>query len=69
MKVHIVDGPLPVGKASRPRYRTARVDGQEVKVRVVDADSPTFTADFTAAFRASVRRARKENAKLPLAAK
>ena len=68
MKVHIVDGPLAVGKASRPRYRTVRIDGQEVKVRVVDADSPNFTADFTAAFQASVRRARKENAKLLLAA-
>ena len=61
MKFQIVDGPLPLGQASKPRYRIARIDGQEIKVRVVDADSPTFTADFTAAFRANVRRVRREN--------
>lgn len=64
MKLEIVRGPLPLGEASRAKYRIARSEGDAFKVRVVDADSPTFTADFTAAFKANVRRARRENPKL-----
>ncbi|ARR55764.1 MULTISPECIES: hypothetical protein [Sphingomonadales] len=60
-KILIVDGPLPSGKPSKPKYRTARMDGDVVRVRVVDADSPDFGADFEAAFRANVRRARQDN--------
>jgi hypothetical protein len=61
MTVEIVDGPLDPGKASTPKYRTARANGKPVRVRIVDADSPTFGADFQASFRANVRKARKEN--------
>jgi hypothetical protein len=60
-EIVIVDGPLPSGKPSKPKYRTARMNGDVVRVRVVDADSPTFGADFEAAFRANVRRARQDN--------
>lgn len=51
MKLEIVRGPLPLGEASRAKYRIARGDGDAFRVRVVDADSPTFTA-----FKANVRR-------------
>ena len=62
MEVVIVDGPLERSKAGKPRYRTARAAGEKaMRVRVVDADSPTFGADFEAAFKANVRRARREN--------
>ena len=60
-EIVIVDGPLPSGKPAKARYRTARSDDNVVRVRVVDADSPTFGADFEAAFRANVRRARQDN--------
>ncbi|WP_157217545.1 hypothetical protein [Flavisphingomonas formosensis] len=60
MKVEIVNGPLDIGKPSKPRYRMRRENGEWVRVRVVDADSPTFAADFLAAFRANVRRVRRE---------
>lgn len=61
MKIEIVQGALSDGKPGKPRYRTASNDGARFRVRVVDADSPTFGADFLAAFRANVRRARAEN--------
>lgn len=61
MAVTIIDGRLSSGKTSKPRYRIARAEGQAVRVRVVDADSPTFGDDFEAAFKANVRRVRKEN--------
>lgn len=67
MKLEIVQGPLPLGNASRAKYRVAQGAGDAFKVRVIDADSPTFTADFTAAFKANVRRVRRENPKLEAA--
>ena len=60
-EIVIVDGPLSVEKPGKAKYRTARSEGKVVRVRVVDADSPTFGADFEAAFRANVRRARQDN--------
>lgn len=68
MKIEIVDGPLDVGTPAKARYRTAQVDGAKLRVRVVDADSPSFGADFASAFRANVRRIRRENAALAIAA-
>jgi hypothetical protein len=61
MKVEIVEGPVSAGAVSKPKYRTARSDGASIRVRIVDADSPSFGADFEAAFKANVRRARREN--------
>jgi hypothetical protein len=61
MEFTIVDGPLDAGKPSKPKYRTARVNGRSFRVRVIDADSPTFAADFGSAFKANVRRARQDN--------
>ncbi len=61
MKVVVVDGPLDAGKPGKPKYRTAKRDGKRVRLRVIDADSPRFTADLQASFAASVRRARSEN--------
>ncbi len=60
-RIVTVDGPLKPGKPSKARYRTAEREGQRVWLRVVDADSPTFAADFQASFAANVRRARREN--------
>lgn len=60
-RIVTVDGTLKPGKPSKPRYRTAERDGERVRLRVVDADSPTFAADFQASFAANVRRARLEN--------
>ena len=68
MKVTIVDGPVTSDKAAKPRYRDAHLDGERLRVRVLDAESPTFGVDFEAAFRANVRRIRKENALLAQAA-
>lgn len=68
MKVDVVDGPLDLGRPSKPRYRTAHVDGRKVRIRIVDADSPTFDADFLSSFRANVRHARAENRALRKAA-
>lgn len=66
-KIKIVDGPIDAGQASKPRYRTAiGPDGKNVRVRIVDPDSPTFTADFLSMFRSNVRRARQENKALGL---
>lgn len=61
-----VDGPIDPGKPSKPRYRTAERDGKRLRLRVVDADSPRFTADFGASFAANVRRARTENRELDI---
>ncbi len=64
MKIEIVDGPLKIEKAGKAKYRVARSGDQTVKVRVVDADSPAFGAEFFEAFKANVRRARKDNRSL-----
>lgn len=56
-----VNGRPDIGRSSKPRYRTAQRNGETVRLRVVDADSPHFAADFQAAFAANVRRARREN--------
>jgi hypothetical protein len=61
VKMVVVDGPLDPGRPSKPKYRTAERDGKQVRLRVVDADSPSFTADLHASFAANVRRARSEN--------
>ena len=42
------------------------VDGRKVRIRVIDANSETLTADLLAGFRASVRHAREENRDLGL---
>lgn len=65
-EIEIVDK-IDVGKPGRPRYRTAiGPDGEKVRIRVLDPNSPTFTADFLSSFRANVRRARAENKALGL---
>lgn len=61
VRVIEVDGPLDLGKPSKPKFRTALRDGKRVRLRVIDADSPSFAADFQASFAANVRRARNEN--------
>lgn len=62
MKYEIVPGPLDPGKPGKARYRIAQGNGGErLRVRVVDAESPNFAADFQAAFRENVRRVRREN--------
>jgi hypothetical protein len=61
MNVVVVEGPLDPGKPSKPKYRTAEREGKRVRLRVIDADSPSFTADLQSSFAASVRRARSEN--------
>ena len=60
-KVTLVKGPLNPGTPSRARYRTVEVNGTPIKLRILDADSPSFTADLSASFAASVRQARTEN--------
>jgi hypothetical protein len=67
MTLKIVDRPVTGEKSAKPRYRTAVSDGQSIRVRIVDADSPTFGADFASAFRANVRRVRQENRMLDAA--
>jgi hypothetical protein len=63
----IVTGEINVGKPSRPRYRSAvGPDGKSVRIRMIDQDSPTFTADFLDMFRANVRKARAESKALGL---
>lgn len=64
MKIEIIDGPLKVGPAGKPRFRTATKDGKTVRLRIIDADSPRFAADLQSAFAANVRRARSENREL-----
>lgn len=64
--IKIVDS-IDVGKPSRRRYRIATApDGSKVRIRMLDADSPTFTADFLDAFKQNVRRARRESRALGL---
>lgn len=66
-EIKIVKGPIDVGKPSRRRYRTAIAsDGSKVRIRMIDAGSPTFTADFLDMFKENVRRARAENKALGL---
>lgn len=66
-KIEFAQGPIDIGKPSAPRYRTAiGADGEPVKVRIVDPNSPTFTADFLSMFRANVKHARAENKALGL---
>lgn len=60
-KVVRVEGPLDPGKPGKVKYRTVERDGKRVRLRVVDADSPRFAADFRASFAANVKRARQEN--------
>jgi hypothetical protein len=58
---------IDIGKPSRRRYRTATApDGSKVRIRMIDADAPTFTADLLDMFRENVRRARAENKALGL---
>lgn len=58
---------IDIGKPGRPRYRTAiGPDGKKVRIRMLDPNSPTFTADFLSSFRANVKRARAENKALGL---
>jgi hypothetical protein len=66
LKIVQVDRPLEQGKPGKAKYRTVQRDGQQVRLRVVDADSPKFAAEFQAAFAANVRRARRENRALDL---
>lgn len=68
MRIDIIDGPVDAGTPGTPRYRTVRSGGKTMKVRIVDADSPTFAADFGAAFSENVRRARRDNRALAVAA-
>ncbi len=63
-----VDQPVTGGKRAKPRYRKAFDGERHVRVRVVDADSPTFGADFESAFRANVRRIRADNRRIAQAA-
>jgi|GWRWMinimDraft_9_1066018.scaffolds.fasta_scaffold07584_2 hypothetical protein len=66
-KVKIVKGPVDAGKPGRARYRTAIAEnGDKVRIRMLDPNSPTFTADFLSSFRANVRKARAENKALGL---
>jgi hypothetical protein len=65
-KPEIVDK-IDIGKAGPARYRTAiGPDGKKVRIRMIDPNSPTFTADLLSSFRANVRRARAENRALGL---
>jgi hypothetical protein len=68
MKVEIVKDGIDAGQAGKARYRTVDADGAPMRVRVVDADSPNFAADFQAAFRANVRRIRRDSRALAVAA-
>ena len=61
VRVIEVPGTLDLGKPSKPKFRTAQKDGKQVRLRVIDADSPSFAADLQASFAANVRRARSEN--------
>jgi|GEM_PF-782074 len=60
-KVGRIEGLLDPGKPGKARYRTVGRDGKRARLRVVDADSPRFAADFKASFAANVKRARQEN--------
>ncbi len=54
-------GRINPGKPGKPKYRVVMRDGRRVQLRIVDADSPSFTADLISSFAANVRRARTEN--------
>ncbi len=60
----VVEGPIDPGKAKPGRYRIAHHDGKVIRIRVIDANGPDFTADLTDAFRKSVRKARADNRKI-----
>jgi hypothetical protein len=65
--ITLVEGPVDAGKAGKPRYRTAvGPDGKSVRIRLLDPNSPTFTADLLSSFKANVRKARAENKALGL---
>ncbi len=50
------------GKPGKPVYRTAiGPDGKKVRIRVLDPNSPSFTADLLSSFKSNVRKAREEN--------
>lgn len=69
MKLEVVEGPIKSGKRpSRPKFRTAKSGEITVRVRIIDADSPTFGAEFQDAFAANVRRARKANKQVKIGA-
>lgn len=62
--IKTVDGRI-VGKTSgKANYRTVRKGDRIMRVRVIDADGPDFTREFTSAFRNSVKHARAENREL-----
>ena len=64
--IKIVDK-IDVGKPARARFRTAvGPDGKPVRIRMIDPNAATFTADLLSSFQANVRRARAENKKLGL---
>lgn len=60
-KIVRVEGAIDPGKPGKARFRTVEKDGKTVRIRVIDADSSDFGAQFLSAFRSSVRDARKEN--------
>ena len=60
-KMTVVKGPIDPGKTAKARYRTVYKDGEPVRIRIIDPDSPDFAAQFLSAFRSNVRKARKEN--------
>ena len=66
MTVKFVQKRIDPGKSSKPSYRSTTVDWRKVRIRVIDANSETLTADLLAGFRASVRYAREENRDLGL---
>lgn len=66
--IDIVEQVLDAGKPAKPVFRTARAEGKRMRIRVIDANSPSFAADFLAGFQANVRRAREENRALNSAA-
>lgn len=58
--VETVSGAIGAGKPSRRRYRYAMRDGERVRIRIIDADSPNLAADLLDAFRENVRRIKRE---------
>ncbi|HKX78885.1 MAG TPA: hypothetical protein VJM34_10240, partial [Novosphingobium sp.] len=59
-----VIGSISQAKPKKVTYRRTTKDGRVVQMRVLDTDSPDFTAQLTDAFRSNVRRARAENRQL-----
>lgn len=64
VKIVRVQGAIDPGDPGKTRYQTVMRDGETIRLRVVDADSPAFGAQFLSLFRSNVRRARKENRQL-----